>query len=246
MNKRNRPMLLIVLALSLFTAATLYTAEAQNSGDKNPAASIKKTKKVGIAIDPDLPYVLIIGDSISLGYTPYVQKMLEGKFNVIHAPGNNSGTTKGLLGLTEWLGGRKWDLIHFNWGLHDLKHVQAGNTAKNSNDPGDPQQADLAAYTKNMKVLVKQIKKTGARLIFATTTPYPAGVSPLRVPEDAAKYNKAALGIMKENGIKTNDLYALVLPRLEKIQKPKNVHFHPEGSEMMAKQVVKMIKAELD
>ena len=140
------------------------------------------------------------------------------------------------------LGNKKWDVIHFNFGLHDLKHVKVAGTAENSNDFNDPQQADLATYTANMKKLVAQLKANGAKLIFATTTPYPAGVKPARAPENAAKYNEAALKIMSENNIEVNDLYSLVLPKLDKIQKPVNVHFHKEGSKMMGDHISQAIE----
>jgi arylsulfatase A-like enzyme len=194
--------------------------------------------------DAHLPKVLIIGDSISLGYTPFVQKMLKGKAHVVHTPSNNAGTTLGRQRLSEWLSDVDWDLIHFNWGLHDLKHVQAG-TGKNSNDPDDPQQADVTQYRKNMGTLVRQLKQIGADLIYATTTPYPAGVKPCRVPEDAQRYNQAALHIMKRNDIAINDLYSHVLPKLTELQQPVNVHFGKAGSEYLAKQVAASIKAKL-
>ena len=196
-------------------------------------------------LDPNLPNVLIIGDSISIGYTGLVRTKLKGKANVIHNPDNAQGTTLGLAKLPEWLGDTKWNVIHFNWGLHDLKHVTAAGSSKNSNDPTDPQQADLATYTANLEVLVKQLKATDSKLIFATTTPYPAGVRPCRLPEDAAKYNAAALNIMKANNIQVNDLYSLVLPKLETLQKPVNVHFTQEGSKLLADQVAAIIQSAL-
>ena len=202
----------------------------------------KKKKKVKVAIDEKLPFVLIIGDSISLGYTSTVVESLKGKANVIHSPGNSQGTTHGLANLSSWLGDRKWDVIHFNWGLHDLKHVKVAGTSQNSNDFNDPQQADLPTYSANLTKLVSQLKATGSKLIFATTTPYPAGVKPARAPENAAKYNEAALKIMTKYNVKVNDLYSLVLPQLEKIQKPVNVHFHKEGSIQMGKKVAQVIE----
>ena len=69
---------------------------------------------------PGLPRVLLIGDSISIGYTLPVRELLKGKANVHRIPGNGGPTTNGLKNLDEWLAG-KWDVIHFNFGLHDLK-----------------------------------------------------------------------------------------------------------------------------
>ncbi len=230
----------IVMSGSLSGFAQPYVPE-------EGSAELKKNRRKNkpVKIDPNLPYVLIIGDSISIGYTGMVREQLKGKANVIHNPGNAAGTTLGLEKLQDWLGDTTWDVIHFNWGLHDLKHVKKAGSMENSNDPNDPQQADLATYTANMEVLVKQLKATGARLIFATTTPYPAGVSPCRLPEDAVKYNAAALAIMKDNSIQVNDLYSLVLPELKTLQKPKNVHFNNKGSRVLADQVAAVIEAAL-
>ena len=222
------------------------TGLAQQIPEEGSAELSKKHRKqTPVKLDPNLPQVLIIGDSISIGYTGLVRSQLKGKANVIHNPGNAAGTTRGLEKLQEWLGDTPWDIIHFNWGLHDLKHVKKAGGSENSNDPNDPQQADLKTYTANLKALVKQLKSTEAKLIFASTTPYPNGVKPCRLPEDAVNYNAAALKIMKANNIQVNDLYSLVLPKLKTLQKPKNVHFKPEGSQVLADQVAAMIQAAL-
>ena len=65
----------------------------------------------------DFPRVLIIGDSISLGYTPVVVSILKGQAEVIHNPGNAQHTGTGVERIDKWLQPGDWDLIHFNWGL---------------------------------------------------------------------------------------------------------------------------------
>lgn len=196
----------------------------------------------------NLPNILIIGDSISIGYTKYVQEMLKGKANVyrpLTADGgvvNCAGTTKSVLMIDEWLSVNQWDIIHFNFGLHDLKHVDA-KTGKNSNKADDPQQANIKTYKKNLKEIVKKLNATGAKLIFATTTPYPDKPSgPLRRADQPEKYNKVALKIMTKYDININNLHDFILPSLEELQKPANVHFSTAGSEALAKQVVKHIE----
>jgi len=232
-------LLALVVMVAMNGLAQPYTPEegsaelARNSRAQRPAK-----------VDPNLPNVLIIGDSISIGYTGTVSAKLAGKANVIHNTGNAEGTKLGLQKLKEWLGDTKWDVIHFNWGLHDLKHVKP-ETGENSNNPNDPRQADLETYTANLEILVKQLKATGAKLIFATTTPFPAGVKPFRLPEDAVKYNEAALGVIRANNIQVNDLYELVLPKLNALQKRRNVHFNEEGSKVLGEQVADVIQAAL-
>lgn len=228
------------ILIALFAFCSLGFAQDTYVPEEGSVETKKRKKQEEVKIDPNLPMVLILGDSISIGYTPGVQQALKGKANVIHNPGNSQGTTHTKKKIDQWLKMQDWDVIHFNLGLHDLKRVKA-DSGKNSDDPNDPYQADLATYTTNLEEIVGKLKASGAKLIFATTTPYPAGVSPLRIPEDAAKYNAAALGIMKKNTIPVNDLHGLVLPKLEEVQKPKNVHFWPEGSALMAKQVANSI-----
>ncbi len=198
-------------------------------------------------VNKELPNVLIIGDSISIGYTKSVQELLKGKANVfrpLNAKGgflNCQGTTFGIKKIDEWLSAKKWDVIHFNFGLHDLKHVDA-KTGKNSKKQSDPQQADLKAYKKNLSKIVKKLKATNAKLIFATTTPYPDKPGgPLRRADQPIKYNKVALKIMSKNKIAINDLHAFVLPHLNELLHPNNVHFTKEGSKILAEELAKHI-----
>ena len=189
----------------------------------------------------DLPNVLIIGDSISIGYTRPLAIMLNGKANLIHNPGNAAHSGKGIANLAEWLGETEWAVIHFNHGLHDLKYVDENGKNVTSKEAGH-MQIDLAQYGKNMEAIVQRLKKTGAKLIFATTTPYPDKPGgPLREVGDAEKYNAVALKVMKRNHVAVNDLYSFVLPQLKEMQRPKNVHFTPEGSKALAQEVAQHI-----
>ncbi|MEM9144378.1 MAG: SGNH/GDSL hydrolase family protein, partial [Bacteroidota bacterium] len=195
-----------------------------------------------------LPNVLLLGDSISLGYTGVVIEELKGRvkeYRPLNAKGgyiNCQGTTNAMKHLDQWLEiAPKWDVIHFNFGLHDLKHVDPV-TGKNSKKEDDPQQADLKAYERNLKAIVKKLEATGAQLIFATTTSYPDRPGgPLRRADQPEKYNKTALKIMKKYGVKINDLDALTKPRLAELQPPNNVHFTKEGSAILGKQVAQRI-----
>lgn len=198
-----------------------------------------------------LPKVLILGDSISIGYTPIVQELLKDKATVIRPTfsdgkaENCEGTTKGVKKLTEWLGDTQWDIIHFNFGLHDIKHVDP-ITAKNSKDPKHPHQASPRQYKENLSAIVEQLLNTQAQLIFATTTPYPDPVGgPLRRPGMPKKYNKKAKRIMRKNNILVNDLYAFVEPQMAALQRPENVHFTKEGSRALGEKVSRVISAYL-
>jgi len=186
--------------------------------------------------------VLIIGDSISIGYFEPTRELLQGTAEVYHNPGNAQHTAHGLAQLDEWLGETKWDVIHFNHGLHDLKYVD--EKGRRVSPAEGKQQIPIDDYARNLEKLARRLKKSRARLIFATTTPVPEGAQG-RVPGDAKRYNDAALAIMKKHRIPVNDLYAFALPRLDEIQRPRDVHFTKEGSRLLAEQVAENIRAAL-
>ena len=156
---------------------------------------------------------------------------LKGRANVHRIPANGGPTIRGLVQLDAWLGDGKWDVIHFNWGLHDLKFMPHGK-----------RQVTLAAYEKNLDSLVRRLKQTGAKLIWRNTTPVPEGeLRPRRIPADVERYNAAAKRVMQKHGIPIHDLYEFALARLGEIQRPVNVHFTPEGSAALAGEVVRVI-----
>lgn len=189
-----------------------------------------------------LPKVLILGDSISIGYTPYLKEILANEADVTRPNENCQGTTNGILKIDTWLGDTRWDIIHFNFGLHDLKHVDPV-TRKNSNNPEDPHQADIKTYKKNLEAITKKLKATGAKLIFANTTPFPDNIiNPLRRSDQVAVYNKTASKIMKKNGVVIDDLYGYALTIMKTLQIPNNVHFTKEGSQALAQKVAESIR----
>ncbi|MEI6467818.1 MAG: hypothetical protein WCQ89_24065, partial [Verrucomicrobiota bacterium] len=85
-----------------------------------------------ISDDPRLPRVLLIGDSVSIGYTLAVRRELAGAANVHRPPANGGSTKIGLRDLDRWLGDQRWDVIHFNFGLHDLGYRWPDDTNLNA------------------------------------------------------------------------------------------------------------------
>jgi hypothetical protein len=183
---------------------------------------------------PGLPRVLLIGDSISIGYTEPVRAELAGKANVHRIPENGAATLS-VTKLDNWLGTGHWDVIHFNFGLHDLKFMDNGL-----------RQVPLSDYEGNLRQIVGRLKRTGARLVFATTTPVPnTKVNPPRLTADVVEYNAAAKRIMQQSGVTVDDLYSLVYPRLSELQLPANVHYTTEGYKVLGHQVAETILREL-
>jgi len=185
---------------------------------------------------PGLPRVLLIGDSISIGYTLPVRAKLKDKANVHRIPVNGGATEVGLANMQKWLGDGPWDVIHFNFGLHDAKYMSA-----------EVQRATREQYAANLRTLVDQMKKTGAKLVFATTTPVPNGgvLSPTRKFDSIEERNKLARAVMAENGVAIDDLYQVVADSKEPILRPGDVHFTPLGYEMLAEAVAAAVAEQL-
>lgn len=201
--------------------------------------------------DPKLPNVLILGDSISLGYTRAVRARLQGKANVFRAmrgkaPDNCGDTRIGLQRIDAWIGSQKWDVIHFNWGLWDLCYRNPkAKTQGNRDKVGGALSASPAVYEANLEKLVTRLEATGAKLIWATTTLVPPGELGRFVGDDE-KYNATAARVMAKHGIPTDDLYAVTKKMAGKLSKSSDdVHFTEQGYAALADQVAAAIQRTL-
>lgn len=179
-----------------------------------------------IADDSALPRVLLIGDSVSRGYTQAVRKALAGKVNVHRAPANCGPTATGLKKLDVWLGDGQWDLIHFNFGIHDR------------NTP-------LPDYTGRLDQLVDRLQETGAKVVWATTTPIPDLPEKKQSAASIIERNAAAAEVMKKHGVAIDDLFTAITPHLAALQNPDDVHFNAKGYDFLGRQVAQSIEKNL-
>lgn len=197
------------------------------------------------ATDPALPNILLIGDSISGGYQKQVRQALQGKANVVKNAGNAEWTGTGLKKIDSYLGDTKWDVIHFNWGLWDLY-----GWAYHEEDRSPE------AYARRLDQLVTRMKQTGAKLIWATTTPACKGPEQTMLkrfkkevvitPEQQAKYSEASREVMTRHGVQINDLHAHILPTLaEHALAADDVHFSEAGYDHLAKKVAATLEEAL-
>lgn len=222
------------LVLPLLIA--LSAASAQQPPSEKPA----KPRAPNPALAPiedvaGLPRVLLIGDSISIGYTLPVRELLKGRANVHRIPQNGGPSKNGVANLDKWLGSGKWDVIHFNHGIHDLKIM-----------PDGKRQVEPADYEANLRTIVTKLKATGAVVIFATTTPIPdSELKPARKFGKVAEYNDIATRVMKENGVRINDLNAWITPRFTELQVPNDLHYQPAGSKFLAQKVAETVGSAL-
>jgi hypothetical protein len=198
--------------------------------------------------DPALPNVLILGDSISIGYTRNVRSELAGKANVFRplnpqrsAPVNCGDTEMGLAGIDGWLAGRNWSVIHCNWGLWDLCYRVPGKPkAGNRNKVNGKIAFTTEEYAANLEKILTKLEATGAKIIWGNTTWVPEGDAG-RVPGDEVRFNTAAAAVMAKHNIPINDLHALTRTWAGKFSKPGDVHYNAAGNALLGKQVAAAI-----
>ena len=170
--------------------------------------------------DPALPRVLLIGDSISRSYTVGVRHQLAGKANIHRAPANCGPTDSGLKNMDVWLGSGKWDVIHFNFGIHDRK-----KTAEQ--------------YAANLEQVIARLAKTGAQLVWARTTPFKNKGG--KVEDESPALNKVSDELMQKHHIPVDDLHAAVIGVVATARNADDTHFNDAGIKLLAAQVVKSI-----
>ena len=189
------------------------------------------------AQEKHLPRVVLMGDSIRIGYAPFVAKLLDGKAIVVSPKPNGEDSGNVLRNLEEWVLKEKPDVVHINTGLHDLKLKDK------------IYQVPLAEYEKNLKTILERIRKeTNAKVVFATTTPIldnlhaqrKAGFD--RFEADVQKYNIAAVSVMRQAGVPINDLHKLVESGGKgKLLGGDGTHYTQEGYEILAAAVTDSI-----
>ena len=165
-----------------------------------------------------LKNVLIIGDSVSIGYTPFVAEALKEVALVQHAPGGGDGgaeeTAYGLQCIEYFRAHSdgtplRADVILFNWGLHDGPQLFDEPPA-NVTIPG--QEGNMSVYKGELAAITARLqahaRTTGAQLLFALTSPM---LSSSSADEDVRELNRRAADVMAAARVPTVDLHAAVV-----------------------------------
>ncbi len=183
--------------------------------------------------------VILIGDSIRMGYQATVCRELDGKAD-IWKPEQNGGTTQNVLAhLDEWAIDQKPDVVHVNCGLHDLrKEFGAAESA-----------IPLPDYEANVRTILERIKsETNAVAIWALTTPvnqqwHHANKAFDRFEADVDAYNAAARRVAESLDVPVDGLFTVVMDAgRDDLLVEDGVHFKPEGSELLGKAVAAFIR----
>lgn len=185
--------------------------------------------------DTTLPRVLLIGDSITLGYSGCVKERLKGKANVDVLATSKAISDPALQKEIAYaLEGYRHAVVHFNNGLHGW-HVTE------------------LQYEESLKNCIKMIRRLSpdAAVVWASTTPVPSARDGVALDEErnavVLARNKRAEKVMQESGIPVNDLYALVVGDIEHLSAKKgDVHYNEKGKalqgEAVANSILKLLR----
>lgn len=186
--------------------------------------------------DPNLPRVLVIGDSISMNYHEAAKAALKGIANYHRNEGNSFSSVHGVNNAELWLGdyrqkGLHWDVIQFNHGLHDLKQTYNSKT-----DTFGDYAVPLEVYKQSLEKEIAILKKTGATLIWCSTTPVPQDNKSQYARSKGAEeiFNQAAAEVMQRHPeILINDLHGMVSksPVYDNWKKGIDVHFYQKAEQ---------------
>jgi len=181
--------------------------------------------------------VVLVGDSIRMGYESYVRTVLADTATV-WAPEDNGGNSANVLAhFDEWVIAQQPDVLHLNCGLHDLKR-EAGAAG--------PAIA-LDQYARNLRALFGRLADAHITTLWATSTPvnevWHARGALRRLEEDVIAYNRTSLAVAAEFGLPVNDLYCLVASRgRDLLLAQDGRHFVPAGYALLGEAVAAAIR----
>lgn len=182
--------------------------------------------------------ILLIGDSIRMGYDKSVQKTLSGIANVYFPEENCRFATYVLRYLHNYKGlldGKKPDVLHWNAGLWDCLRLF-------EEDPLTP----IEVYRYYIDRICQRIKKLfpDTKVIFATSTAVLSekmDINFKRYNEEIEAYNQVAVSVVEQYGFTVNDLYTLSASLPEDAHSDPVHYYTPEGTEAFTNQVLRYL-----
>lgn len=185
--------------------------------------------------------VLIIGDSISEGYTPFAKDALRGVYvqhNMIGSTGYTNAQTSGftLANIEDYLDDcPKWDVVTFGNGLWDIAQTDGDGT---------PRGGSSSDYAQNIRAIGNRLISSGAVAVFLTMAPVETGDG-VCLDYLVRPYNDSAVAALSGTGVVISDFNSWA-HRQAKYQKRGDVHYSPEGYKILSQFVVQVIRTELE
>ena len=184
-----------------------------------------------------LPLIVLVGDSIRMGYQDHVASQLAGRAEV-WVPEANGGDSRNVLAhLDQWILARQPDLVHVNCGLHDLKRAF-----------GAASSVPVDEYGRNVRQILQRLQRElDGGVVWATTTPvdetwHHQNKGFDRLEADVEAYNAAARAVAEDLGVPIDDLFAVVQQEGKaRLLTQDGVHFTAEGSQLLGRAVAECI-----
>jgi len=184
--------------------------------------------------------IVLIGDSIRMGYMQRVRQLVGERAEVVWPEANCGNSMMIREHLREWVIDHAPDLVHFNAGIHDLGWMPDETVPRFT----------ISAYVRNLRIIVQRLRRTTqARLIFATTTPFlipldAGSKEQCRIAPVVARYNAAAVRLMKSLDVPVNDLYqAAAAAGVSNCLGDDKLHMNDYGNRVLAAAVAAALKA---
>ena len=190
--------------------------------------------------------IILLGDSIRMGYDKYAKMALEGVAEVFSPVENCRFTQYMLRFIHKWVGdsgfGEDTDLVHFNVGLWDVIQIMY-------DEPITP----IDVYEQYLHRICKRIRECcpKAKIVFATSTPiHQANYESVkhefwRSNETIKAYNAVAVKVMEEEGIEVNDLYALMEGAPDHYFSDRTHYYTKDATEIMTGRVLQVIEEQV-
>lgn len=190
--------------------------------------------------------VLLLGDSIRLGYQTYVKEGLGNDVETVYPEQNGCDVSTTLWQANQIFKHQgDFDLIHWNNGYWDM-NIEA---------PMTEALHPIEEYKHFLVRMVKFFSQHTKHLVFATSLPIKFEGSSLDNSGTGGmvtynnkwvqEYNAAAKEIMNEYGVPINDLYQICLADKNYYKCPDNLHLTDEGYQTVAKEIVSLISGKL-
>lgn len=194
-----------------------------------------------VAYDVNKKNVLLIGDSIRMGYCNTVKKELADVANVFYPEENCRNSQYIVTKLKAWAATfpEQFDLIQFNCGHWDVAHWNGDEESLTS-----PEE-----YGRMVRLIIRQLRKfyPAARIVFATTSAMNpngvVGVNP-RTNREIVRYNEIAVSAAQEMGVEINDIFAIAAEYGEEMFRD-YAHLTPEGFAQLGRAVAEFLRARL-
>ena len=184
--------------------------------------------------------ILLVGDSIRIGYDKYVQKAFADEAQVYYPDTNCRFASYVLRHLPDWKNatgcGDDVDVVYWNAGLWDNLVMVDGQSLT----PIEIYEYYIDRVCKLIRILFPS-----AKMIFATSTAVIEAVDPKlqkRTNENTQKYNAAAAKIVESHGGQVDDLFALTENVPESYHSDPTHFYTPEGTELLAGHVVETLE----